>query len=144
MKLEFAILANAASVAPNGLISMIDGGLEWLTAPSFPATQPSMTLVARIVFLPEECGRKYVLRTRIVAPTGDTLDPSIEVPFEAKRHAKFPKDKSASTTFALTFLNVRFPAPGEYAIRIAIDRKKVGRFVFEAVQEKRSKQSSGG
>lgn len=135
MKLDFAIFAFHASVRPDGLFSVLEGGLAWITAPGFPAATDTLALLARIGFDPNECGRQYTCKLKIELPSGDIEIPEMVVAVNPVLHPyRVPQNYTALFRFG-TFV---FPVAGLYRFGIFVDDNRVGDAVLEAIEESNS------
>lgn len=75
MKLDYAIFGAAATVKPDGMFSLLDGGMVWLNARDFPATCPQLVLVAQLSFADSECDKDYGTVVKVYSPSEEYLAP---------------------------------------------------------------------
>ncbi len=132
MKLEFAFLADAATVQDNGLFAVVGGGFDVLVGEQFPATKYAMVFIGRLRLEPEDCGKHYEIHAEIVAPDGQVVPPDLWISFDAPPHPRDPK-RSNTTTFCFNYQGVRFPAPGDYAFRLSDGMQTIGQVILEVV-----------
>jgi hypothetical protein len=124
MKLDFAFLADAATITDNGLFAVVGGGFDVLKAQEFPAVKSAMALVGRVAFEAGEMGKTYLLHGEIVGPGGITLPPDLWLSFKPFPHPRDPRREN-STTICLDYQGVSFPTPGDYFIRLSIRTEDV-------------------
>jgi hypothetical protein len=134
MKLDFAFLADAATVQDNGMFAVIGGGFDILRGTQFPATKHAMALVGRVRFGPDEWGKNYKIHAEIVAPDGQIIPPDLWISFDPSPH---PRDltRSNTTTFCFNYQGVQFPSPGDYVLRLSDGSQTIGQVVLEVVPE---------
>src|SRR5260370_2090278 len=90
MKLEFAFLADAATMLEKGLFDVIGGGFDVVTGHTFQVTKYAMVLIGRILFEPKECGKSYEFTGEIVDQDGKGIFQKMCVTFEAPVHPRNP------------------------------------------------------
>src|SRR5262245_56009305 len=100
MKLEFAFLAEAATVQDDGTFSVFGGGLVPIKGPSYPAVKHTLVLIGRIMFTATECGKKYTARGAIVDHAGKAVFPELRLTFTPRRHKR---DKKRPNWFTVCF-----------------------------------------
>jgi len=132
MKLDFAFLADAATVQDNGMFAVVGGGFDVVRGEQFPATKYAMALIGRVRFEPGECGKQYRILAEIVAPDGRVIPPELGISFSQPSHPRDP-DRSNTTTFCFNYQGVRFPAPGDYSFRLSDGVSVIGQVVLEVV-----------
>ncbi len=116
------ILAEAATVHPDGTFSLIRGGLNEIKASGFPAPFRG-SLVVRVVAEPSEAGPHDF---RIVLMNNDGREVMrIEGRFETQSQVRF-------VHFCVQ-LGVMLPAPDRYGLRLTIDRLEVADWDLGAV-----------
>jgi hypothetical protein len=129
MELEYAFLAASAHFDENSRLFAMGGGIDAVKAPpALPATAANpFSLVVRLTFPPEECGREYVLSARISAPDGSTEDiidparftPAVPAPESLLRRTK--------VSFVMSFVAFTFSAYGLNTIHLFIDGEEIKR-----------------
>ena len=120
MKLQFAFLARAVEVTDKGTFDVVGGGFDLFRGRKFPAPAPSMALVARIGFTPEELQNDQELRVELVGPGGTPMRES-RVPI-----TKDDSGRQGPVTVALNYNFIEFPGPGDYAFRLMIGNHDLG------------------
>jgi hypothetical protein len=136
MRLDFAVFASHATLQKNGLFSVLDGGLEWISAKSFPAICKDLVLLARFSFDPVECGREWTCSVAVTGPDGSELKPELSITFTPppnQRHPELPN------TFVGLYTYDRFAllSPGLYRFGFNIGEVFVGETTLEAILESR-------
>lgn len=134
MKLEFAFLADAATVLEKGVFDVIGGGFDVVTGMSFPATKYAMVLIGRVLFDAAECGKEYEFSGEIVDAGGKAIFPKMRGALVPPQHPRDPK-RSNWMTVCLNCQGVIFPTPGDYFFRLSIGDVVVGQVIIEAVVE---------
>jgi hypothetical protein len=89
MKLQFAFLADAATIQDNGLFAVVGGGFDVIQVAQFPTVKHAMVLVGRVHFAKEEIGKTYNLHVEIIGPDGKSVPPEMWMllkPFAHPRH----------------------------------------------------------
>lgn len=134
MKIDVAVFANHAVLRPDGLFSLLDGGLEWISVRELPAMCPNLALLARISFDPAECNREYEARVEVTSPTGKQMIPNLSVTLKPKLHARHPEQP---TTFAAHFIynGFVFEEAGFHRFEVKIGDTSLGLIMLEAVWE---------
>jgi hypothetical protein len=98
MKMDFAIFATHATIRQDGVFSLLDGGIAWIEAYSFPAVCLNLSVLAKFAFAPAECGHTYECILKVKSPDGNTLEPKLSVmlnPVHNKRHPENPSSFTA-------------------------------------------------
>jgi hypothetical protein len=134
MKVEFAFLADAATLQPDGLFAVVGGGFDVITGKDFPLQKPVMVVVARINYGPDEYGPNHAVAAEIVDHKGKRIFPVLDSAFTAVPHPRYP-DRGNWITVCLNAVGADFPAPGDYAVRLSVDGKHLGDLAFEVVRE---------
>ena len=132
MKLEFAFLADAANMMDNGTFDVISGGFDVVWAKTFPATKPTVVLVGRIQFEPNECGTEHECVVEILDKEDRVIFPPIRATFTPIRHTR-DASRANWQSFCFNHQGVTFPAPGDYLFRVSVDGKPLGEAIMEAV-----------
>ena len=85
MKLDFAIFANHATVAANGLFSLLEGGVTTFSISKIPAVCPTLCLVARFSFEANECENVFPCVVKVASPTARHLSPDLTAELKPRR-----------------------------------------------------------
>jgi len=133
MKLDFAFLADAATLQDNGMFAVVGGGFDVVAGEQFPATKYAMALVGRVRCEAEECGRNYQVHAKIVSPNGQVVPPELAISFEQVPHPRNPS-RSNTTTFCFNYQGVQFPEPGDYTFQLTEGARMIGLVLLEVVK----------
>lgn len=121
MRLEYAFLADAAQYTPaDGRLWVLGGDFDTLTANDFPVTNPSLTLIVKVLVQPTECGREHHLRVEFINSNGVRMQSKIEAGFVPQPNVLFP-DREVGIGIALNLQSLIFPVAGDYAFHIFVD-----------------------
>jgi len=131
MKLDFALFANHAVVRPDGLFSMLDGGIVELEATSIPAMCPNLSLMARFSFDADECGKEHKCVVKVTSPSGNVLEPDAAIVLKPTLNTRHPSIRS---TFTAHFGYDRFACQeaGTYRFSFHVGESFVGDATLEA------------
>ncbi len=135
MKLEFAFLADAATITEDGCFSVEGGGFDVLQTQGFPAIKPEMALVGRVVFEVGELEKTFLLHGEIVGPGGSPIPPEMWLVIKPFPHPRDP-NRANWTTICLNYRGVPFPTPGEYVFRLSIGSEVLGQVTLEVLPPK--------
>jgi len=126
MRVVLAFLADYAVAHPDGKIYAMGAGIDWLTFPSFPATQAQLALALKLDFSPEERRHEQTILIKALAEGGDPVLPMFGfglnpiVPHTANaQRSPFP--------FVYTIRNLIFSAPGNYRFVVEVGNQEVAR-----------------
>jgi hypothetical protein len=138
MKLEFAFLADAATMQPDGTFAVVAGGFDCFRAKEFPSPKPVVVFIARLLFDPEECSKQHAFVGEILDHERKLIFPALGGDFIAPPHPRHP-ERGNWMSLCLTFQGVVFPVPGDYCFRLSVDGRPVGHVIIEAAVEKETK-----
>src|SRR5262245_12421140 len=129
MKLEFAFLADAATLQDNGLFAVVSGGFDVIDSDQFPAIKHAMALVGRLRSDPNEGGKTFTIEAEMVDSAGNVVRSEF-VPALTAQFYQFPHPRDANrsnvTTFCFNYQGARFPEPGIYTIRLSEETQVLG------------------
>ncbi len=128
MRLDWALLANAAEGPPNGLVYILGAGIDTLWREQFPAPFGG-AMVLRVLSsrLESERLRNPVLQQPVVL----NLPPRTV-------HAEHPQGWDLAANIVINLSGVALPKPGFYRFEILIDDQQVRTLPFRAVQPPKS------
>lgn len=112
MQIDFAFLADSATVRPDGRIDAVAIGAFALTAARFPAAVDRFAVVTRVTFDADE-REAGTLHIAIRAPGGAVIA-AREVTVEPPPPLTEPQPPGRARTRVVNFFNVALPAPGVY------------------------------
>jgi hypothetical protein len=121
LRLDLLMLARHAEVQ-NGLVNLLGGGWDTLTAPSGGEATLDGSVAVRLLLDPAEAGQAHELRIVVAAEDGAELGDfggSFEVPPAAD-------DWEANVCMALHITGLGLPAAGRYAVRLEVDGEPLG------------------
>lgn len=123
MKLDFAFFCNHATVASNGLFYVLEGGITTIQPEGFPAICPTLFLVTRLSFIPEERGAEFVCVAKVTVPDG-----AFPIPDSQLTVVPPLAESQAVPTFTAIygFNNFVMGLPGMYRFRIFLDAVDLG------------------
>jgi hypothetical protein len=118
-ELDFAVLANAAQVSSDHLVSILGGGWDTGQLPegSFPAGLV-LTIAFRLQFDQEETGKPHTGEVVVEHEDGTRLA-AVTFTVQAEWPEDLPAGWKANAPFALP-VPVQFPSPGVYGVSISV------------------------
>jgi hypothetical protein len=134
MKLDFAIFTHSAILSPKGMFSLLEGGYEWISAKSFPATIQNLALLARISFEANECGKEYRCAAKAIGPGGIILSSDLFVIMRPTINPKLP-DKGSTFTGHFGFNGFTFLKSGSYCFSLSVDDVPLGNATIEVFED---------
>jgi len=142
-KLEFGLLADTASLDSNGKLSLL-GEFNVITAGKFPATHPSMAIIAKLVQPTEDLpAAEEEVRIRIVSPGESDLLPKEVTARVAWRPTGELMPGVSECRILVNLAGLRLPEQGVYRIRFYLSGQEVASIPFLA-QRPRATDASGG
>jgi hypothetical protein len=127
MQLEDMFFARFADLTPDGLFTVVGGGLNRINADGFPSSLDLLFLVSRLRLTTEEGQAKHAFAVERETPGGniepigteDSIDPISPT-------ADLGPDGRLGLTFAFSLVNLLFPEAGIYKYRLKIDGRELG------------------
>lgn len=135
MRLDWALIANAAEGPPNGLVYILGAGVDTLWRDGFPAPF-GVSVVIRLVGSRSEAGRPHAVEILCNDEDGHPIIPQairVEIPPRTVR-ADYPLGWDLASQIVLNLAGVPIPRQGIYAIEILLDGQLVRTLPFRAVQ----------
>jgi len=131
VRVEFALLTEAAKVQEDGLLYVLGGCVTVVEREEFPA-RLNLDLAFRLVVTPDEEGSHQMLVR--VAHEDDRPVADLRVSFEAENfaHELLREGDTFAGTIALPLRNVTVPEPGRYLVEIREGDELLGRVGFIA------------
>jgi hypothetical protein len=130
MQLEFALFCGAAEVSDMGLIDILRGGYDIVSASEFPAQLSRMTLVVRILCQPNELNREHTLVSQIIDPNGHVLALEMTAAFTTPLYPG-NANHSNRTTLKLDYGPIQFVETGDYTFRFLVNGAQIGESKLE-------------
>ena len=132
MKLDNALFGYCAVIQPNGLFSLLNGGLAWVGVSGFPAKCNQLVLLAQFSFEPDECGKEYPCTVKVTSPSGDVLNPSQEITLKPIFHPK--RIQPANTFLGLyNYDGFTFQTKGLHIFEFSVNGVAHGSVALEAI-----------
>lgn len=126
MRLDMAILADAATAPPDGKLYIHGGGITRITAPVLPWTQPQLAIVARFLVESGDEHESHALEVTLASPQGQNIFPpaAIEIPTH-----EFPgpplEGEERFMQMALAIAALTFAVEGVYRINLTLDGEHI-------------------
>lgn len=131
IRLEYALLADAADVARSGKIALVGGNIETVTAGSLPAAILGFTLVAFLAIPESEAGSEHKLSLTIQDPRGENLvDSSRMISFTPQPN---PHGLPVRYVAIVNLGGLAVFAHGLHTIHLVVDGEDVGTTMFVVV-----------
>jgi hypothetical protein len=120
-------LARYAEPGPDGLFTVVGGGIDRINTGGFPWSWGLLFLIARVRLTREEALGEHVFAVEREAPDG-RIEPIVtEVPLLRMRPpAEVGPDGNVGLTMSLPMVNSLFSQAGVYRYRYKIDGQEVG------------------
>lgn len=135
MRLDWALLANAAEAPPNGLVYVLGAGFDTLMREQFP-TPFGGVIVLRVMTTRLETERPHKVEVHCTDEDGKALLPQPIMLNLPARHvpADYPQGWDLAASIVINLSNVPIEAPGYYRFEILIDDQQVRTLPFRAVK----------
>jgi len=135
MRLDWALLANAAESPPNGLVYILGAGFDTLVRDTFP-TPFGGVIVLRIQTTRLETERPHKIEVHCSDEDGRALLPQpIVLNLPARTvPAEYPHGWDLSASIVINLSSVPINLPGYYNFEILIDDQQVRTLPFRAVK----------
>jgi hypothetical protein len=123
MRLDFALLADSATIAEDGKVDISGAGISHIVFPMVPATAPSLALVARLALEDEDFERLHRVHAE-VQPRQAPSEPVVRV--DSEMPARFTtreahEGESQGVVLVVRFEGVRFSSYGVYDVALEVD-----------------------
>ena len=122
MKLDMLLLADAATVTPDGKLFIHGGGITRIDATALPWTQPQLFIAARLLVEDDDYQRSHRLELAVTSPSGARLVPP--APLEVPRPPMPPEDSMGEERFmqmALGLASLTFSERGPYRFELWVN-----------------------
>ncbi len=139
MRLDWALLANAAESPPNGLVYILGAGIDTLWREQFPAPFGG-AMVLRVLTSRIESERQHKVEVHCSDEDGNAiLQQPVVVGLPPRTfHGDHPHGWDLAANIVINLSAVPIPKPGLYSFEILIDDQQVRTLPFRAVQPKRT------
>jgi hypothetical protein len=127
MKLDIAVLADAANVSREGKLN-ICGIFRNIFGAQLPLVWPSLTIALQVTMDPSEKGRTHMLGLVFTDPKKRPMNQFPEMNFEVPADAP---GSFVTLPFVLNLTNLAFPIHGVYEFALTIDGAAAGTLSLE-------------
>jgi hypothetical protein len=131
MELAYAFLAEAAEISRNGRFFTFNGGIESLTCASFPATIPTLAVVAKLRILPAERDVQHAVSVRFVDPDEAPFGPNFDSPVHVVKEGH-PADRELYYVLIVNLIGLSVHKEGRHQVLILADDEELGRLTIYA------------
>lgn len=122
MELEDTFLAKFAEITPDGLFTVVGGGVNKIQAGEFPWAWGLLFLLVRIRLTPQEATGEHTTAVERETPSGQIEPIGMESPMmRMPPVAELGPDGKLGLSFSVCLVNLLFPEPGVYKYRFRID-----------------------
>jgi len=134
MELVYGFFARYAETTPEGIFNAVGSGFDTIRLDKFPGTVPSLALLVKIKFPPEECNKTHEIKFRLIRPDGSAdVDMGIASVKAVATAAESPGRGNGYSICLLSIYGAEFPSEGLYEVRILSAEKKVGEIFLQFV-----------
>jgi hypothetical protein len=133
MRLNFAFLAQAAELVPDGRFFVLGGGIDRITIPSFPGVIPSLALVAELLFSGDEYAQPYPVRVTVTRPDGKVQDLGEILVLSPRAEPEWP-ERGRTAHLVCQINSFLIPLPGIYEFQFSIHDQHLGEFSVRIAQ----------
>jgi len=139
VRIDWALLANAAESPPNGLVYILGAGIDTLWREQFPAPFGG-AMVLRVLTSRIESERQHKVEVHCSDEDGNAvLQQPVVVGLPPRTvHGDHPHGWDLAANIVINLSAVPIPKPGLYSFEILIDDQQVRTLPFRAVQPKRT------
>jgi hypothetical protein len=129
MELEDIFLAKFADITPDGLFTVVGGGVNRIEAGGFPWAWGLMFLLVRIRMTADEARKQHVTAVERESPGGKVESIGIDLGTTQLPAATTPDlgpDGKVGIVISVCLTNLIFPEPGVYGYRFKLDGQIIG------------------
>lgn len=130
MKINYCIFSHSVLLTSDGLFNLLGGGIQWITAPSFPAIIEHFCLLVNLAIEPNECGNPYQCVVKVADPDGNCLIPDLTVVVNASANKVNPS-RPSSFTARFGYDRFTFTRPGAYRFSIVTGEQSLGEAIVD-------------
>ena len=140
MRLDWALLANAAEAAPNGLVYVLGAGIDTLWRDQFPAPF-SGALVLRLVTSRLESGRPHQVEVHCSDEDGKSIlaQPIVLTVPPRQVPEGHPPGWDLAANIVINLAAIHIESPGFYRFEIMVDDQQVRTLPFRLLQATRDR-----
>jgi hypothetical protein len=127
MRLEDIFLARFADLTPDGLFTIVGGGVNRINAGGLPWSWGILFMLARLRFSPEEAAARHTAAVERQTPDGqiEPLGDESSLP-PLSSDVEIGPDGMVGLNFTYCLVSLQFPRAGVYKYRLKIDGHEVG------------------
>lgn len=135
MKLDMALLADAAAGPPDGKLYIHGGGITRITALIQPWPQPSLAIVLRFLTESQDWGKPATISIELEDPAGDKATPPGDMPVEIPGNSYDDTIEGEQTALqiVLNLNNIVFRQLGLFTFTVLLDGDVVARLPLAVV-----------
>jgi hypothetical protein len=135
MRLDWALLANAAELAPNGLVYVLGAGIDTMWREQFPAPFGG-ALVLRLVTSRLESERAHKVEVHCSDEDGKAIlaQPLVLIMAPRQVPPEHPSGWDLAANIVINLAGVLIEKPGFYRFEIMVDDQQVRTLPFRLVQ----------
>jgi hypothetical protein len=139
LRLDWALLANAAEGPPNGLVYVLGAGIDTLLCDQFPAPFGGV-MVLRLVTSRLESGRAHKVEVHCSDEDGKAIlaQPIVLTVPPRQVPTEHPPGWDLAANIVINLSGVHIEKPGFYRFEIMVDDQQVRTLPFRLVQATRS------
>lgn len=126
MRVTAALLADAAQVV-GGKLYLMGGAFDTLTAPRFPATHRSLSLVVVVEVGPGDRNRDLEVSTTLYDEDGQEIGVRSQGTFRVGAPSTLPAGATSLIPLVTVFGNIQFPEPGGYVFIVEHEGQELSR-----------------
>ncbi len=127
MQLDDVFLAKFAELGPDGLFTVVGGGVDRINVGALPWSWGFLYLLARVRLTTEEAQARHVWSVERETPYGRIEPVTEESPMEPlSPTAEIGPDGRVGLSFIIYLVNLIFTEPGVYKYRFKIDGREFG------------------
>jgi hypothetical protein len=127
MELDGIFLAKFAELTPDGLFTVVGGGMNKIQVDEFPAVWGFLFLLVRVRITAGEARAQHTTSVERQTPNGLTEPIGTESPMmTVPESAEIDSDDKISLSFNVGLMNLLFPEPGVYKYGFKIDGRLLG------------------
>lgn len=127
MQLDDVFLAKFAEFGPDGLFTVVGGGVDRINVGAFPWSWGFLYLIARVRLTTEEAQAQHLTNVERETPNGNIEPVTAESPMEPlSPTAEIGPDGRVGLTFIVYLVNLFFAEAGVYKYRFKIDGQEIG------------------
>jgi hypothetical protein len=120
MHLVDAFFASYAEVGDDGRFHAVGGGIDVMLIPQINSMLAILSVVARIHFNADECGKPHTLRISATRPDGSDTGVVGERTLEPEKSKNFP-EIGTTLQVAINIANLLIPSEGLYTFTLLVD-----------------------